>query len=195
MYKYDVVNLKESLTIYHQEGHGENNSCGGTPIATLGGNCNVVYDSVANRHVKSLDALLVAEGASATPGYIFNEYLADDVRFHLTGSVGDVSGTVKYFTTTDGQVTLDPLASATPGTWEIKTYGDKRALLVRHPRMLNEIVVDTHHLVMAYIEDGGFVRDSDYFPANYSTEASALNTVAAQAILDQLGIFTLPSAP
>ena len=195
MYKYDVVNLKESLTIYHQEGHGENNSCGGTPIATLGGNCNVVYDSVANRHVKSLDALLVAEGASATPGYIFNEYLADDVRFHLTGSVGDVSGTVKYFTTTDGQVTLDPLASATPGTWEIKTYGDKRALLVRHPRMLNEIVVDTHHLVMAYIEDGGFVRDSGYFPANYSTEASALNTVAAQAILDQLGIFTLPSAP
>ena len=195
MYKYDVVNLKESLTIYHQEGHGENNSCGGTPIATLGGNCNVVYDYVANRHVKSLDALLVAEGASATPGYIFNEYLADDVRFHLTGSVGDVSGTVKYFTTTDGQVTLDPLSSATPGTWEIKTYGDKRALLVRHPRVLNKIVVDTDDLVKAYIQDGNFVRETWYFPANSYQEELTLNTVAAQAILDELDILAPPSAP
>jgi len=195
MYKYDVVNLKESLTIYHQEGYGEDNSCGGTPIATLGGNCNVVYGSVANPHVKSLDALLVAEGASATTGHIFNEYLVNDVQFQLTGSVGDDSGTVKYFKITEGQATLDPLASATPGTWEIKTYGDKQALLVRHPRMLNKIVVDTHHLVNAYIEDGGFVRHSHYFPANSYQEASALNDVAAQAILDELDILAPPSAP
>jgi len=195
MYAYDFLSLNESLTIYHQEGHGENNSCGGTAIATLGGNCNVVYGSVANPHVKSLDALLVAEGASATTGHIFNEYLADDVRFQLTGSVGDVYGTVKYFKTTDGQVTLDPLASATPGTWEIKTYGDKQALLVRHPRMLNKIVVDTDDLVKAYIEDGDFVRHTWYFPANSYQQISALNTVAAQAILDELGIVAPPSAP
>ncbi|MDC1510268.1 hypothetical protein N8381_06100 [Oceanospirillaceae bacterium] len=195
MYKYDVVNLKESLTIYHQEVHGEDDSCGGTAIATLGGNCNVVDGSVANPHVKSLDALLVAEGVSATTGHIFDEHVVNDVRFQLSGSVGDVSGTVKYFKITEGQVTLPPLASATPGTWEIKTYGDKRALLVRHPGVLNEIVVDTHHLVSAYIQDGGFVRHSHYFPANSYQEVSTLNTVAAQAILNQLGIFTLPSAP
>jgi hypothetical protein len=110
------------------------------------------------------------------------------VRFQLTGSVGDDSGTVKYFKITEGQATLDPLASATPGTWEIKTYGDKRALLVRHPRVLNKIVVDTDDLVKAYIQDGNFVRKTWYFPVNYSIELSALNTVAAQAILDQLDI-------
>ena len=193
MYKYDVVNLKESLTIYHQEVYGKDNSCGGTPIATLGGNCNVVYNSVANLHVKSLDALLVAEGASATTGHIFDEHVVNDVRFQLSGS--GVSGTVKYFKITDGQVALDPLASATPGTWEIKTYGDKRALLVRHPRVLNKIVVDTDNLVSAYIQDGDFVRKTWYFPANYSVEALTLNTVAAQAILDELDILAPPSAP
>lgn len=195
MYKYDIVYLKDSLAIYHQEGYGENNSCGGTAIATLGGNCNVVYGSVANRHVKSLDELIVAEGASATTDYIFNEYLADDVRFHLTGSVGDASGTVKYFKITEGQATLAPLASATPGTWEIKKYGDKQALLVRHPRVLNKIVVDTDDLVKAYIQDGNFVRKTWYFPANYSIEFSTLNTVAAQAILDELDILAPPSDP
>ena len=195
MYAYDFLSLNESIRIYHQEGYGENNSCGDTAIDTLGGNCNVVYDSVANRHVKSLDALLVAESASATTGHIFNEYLADDVRFQLTGSVGDVYGTVKYFKTTDGQATLALLASATPGTWEIKTYGDKRALLVRHPRVLNEIVVDTHRLVSAYIQDGDFVRETWYFPANSYQQASTLNTIAAQAILDELDIVAPPSAP
>ncbi|MDB4001807.1 hypothetical protein N9449_03795 [Oceanospirillaceae bacterium] len=195
MYAYDFLSLNESIRIYHQEGYGENNSCGGTAIDTLGGNCNVVYNSVANLHVKSLDALLVAESAPATTGHIFNESLADDVRFQLTGSVGDDSGTVKYFKITEGQATLDPLASATPGTWEIKTYGDKQALLVRHPRMLNKIVVDTDDLVSAYIQDGDFVRKTWYFPANYSAEALTLNTVAAQAILDELGIVAPPSAP
>ena len=61
--------------------------------------------------------------------------------------------------------------------------------------MLNKIVVDTHHLVNAYIEDGGFVRHSHYFPANSYQEASALNDVAAQAILDELDILAPPSAP
>ena len=195
MYAYDFLSLNESIRIYHQEGYGENNSCGDTAIDTLGGNCNVVYNSVANLHVKSLDALLVAESAPATTGHIFNESLADDVRFQLTGSVGDDSGTVKYFKITEGQATLDPLASATPGTWEIKTYGDKQALLVRHPRVLNKIVVDTDNLVSAYIQDGDFVRKTWYFPANYSVEALTLNTVAAQAILDELDILAPPSAP
>ena len=61
--------------------------------------------------------------------------------------------------------------------------------------MLNKIVVDTDNLVSAYIQDGDFVRKTWYFPANYSVEALTLNTVAAQAILDELGIVAPPSAP
>jgi hypothetical protein len=200
MYAYDFLSLNESLTIYHQAAYyDDNTTCGGTAIATLGGNCNAVNDPVANQHVKSLDALLVAESAPTTTSFIFNRYLsgAMAMRFQLTGSVGDDSGTVKYFKKMDDNAPLAapvPLESTTTGTWEIKQYGDKRALFVRHPRVLNEIVVETHDLVNVYIEDGGFVRHSDYTPANSYQEASSLNTVAAQAILHQLEIVA-PNAP